>query len=267
VDLLGLSARARETHRLTKRNIVEQWEHSVPADARLLRRAISSASIVGVLSSATIGVPPVRDADRPVDMIPVLEVRIADDVKAKDERRAAELLHRAIPRPAVITMSPADGACVLSLALTRLSKTDIGMSVLEAHLTIPIDEIAAGSLHIGELDRADLGSLYRDLVRFAAAGGRPAPSLRDAAKAIELRQRLTDLDEELQSAIRSAAREKSIQRRIEHNGEARKLRDRIAQTRDALYDAPLITPEPATTRRYDRDDACRQRQHRVRPDR
>jgi len=237
VEVLGLPARARETRRLTKKDIVEQWEHSAPADAQLLRRVISSARIVGVLSSATTGVPAVRDADRPVDMIPVLEVRIADYVKAKDERRSAELLHRAMPRPAVITMSPPDGAPVLSLALTRLSKTDVGMSVVEAHLTIPIDEIAAASLHVGELDRADLRSLYRDLVRRAAAGGRPAPSLRDAAEAIALRHRLANLDEDLQSAIRSAAREKSMQRRIEHNGEARNLRDRIAQTRDALYEA------------------------------
>jgi hypothetical protein len=238
VEVLALPARARETHRLTKKDIVEQWEHSSPADARLLRRAISSARIVGVLSPATTGVSAVRNADRPVDMIPVLEVRLAVDVKAKDERRAAELLHRAMPRPAVITMSPPEGAPLLSLALTRLSKTDAGMSVVEEHLMVPIDRIAAASLHVGELDRADLGSLYRDLVRRAAADGWPAPGLRDAAEAVELRHRLADLDEDLQSVVRSAAREKSMQRRIEHNGEARTLRDRIAETREALYDAP-----------------------------
>lgn len=247
-EVLGLPARARETHRLTKKDIVEQWEHTSPADARLLRRAISSARIVGVLSPATTGVSAVRDADRPVDMIPVIEVRIADDVKAKDEHRAAELLHRAMPRPAVIAMSPLEGATVLSLALTRLSKTDAGMSVVEEHLMVPIDRIAAASLHAGELDRADLGSLYRDLVRKAAADGMPAPGLRDAAEAVKLRRRLADLNEDLQSAVRSAARERSMQRRVEHNGEARNLRDRVAETRDALYSAPAqqtpITDDP-----------------------
>lgn len=237
VEVLGLPARARETHRLTKKDIVEQWEHSSPADARLLRRAISSARIVGVLSPATTGVSAVRDADRPVDMIPVLEVRTADDVKAKDERRAAELLHRAMPRPAVITMSPPEGTPVLSLALTRLSKTNAGMSVVEEHLMVPIDRIATASLHVGEVDGADLGSLYRDLVRRAAANGCPAPGLRDAAEAVALRHRLASLDEDLQSVVRSAAREKSMQRRIEHNGEACNLRNRIALTRDALYEA------------------------------
>lgn len=143
-----------------------------------------------------------------------------------------------MPRPAAITMSPPEGALVLSLALTRLSKTNAGMSVVEEHLTVPIDGITAASLHVGELDRADLGSLYRDLVRRAAADGRPAPSLRDAGEAVRLRHRLAGLEEDLQSAIRSAAREKSMQRRIEHNGEARNLRERIAQTRDALYEAP-----------------------------
>ncbi len=225
-------------HRLTKKDIVEQWEQSAPADARLLGRAISSARIVGVLSPATTGVPAGRDPDRPVDMIPVLEVRIADDVKARDERRAAELLHRAMPRPAVIAMSSPQGAPGLSLALTRLSKIDAGKSVVEEHLTVPINGIAVTSLHVGGLDRTDLGSLYQDLVRRAAADGRPAPSLRDADEAVELRHRLTHLNEDLQSTIRSAAREKSMQRRIQHNGGAHDLRELIAQTRDALYEAP-----------------------------
>lgn len=237
-EVLGLPARARETRRLTKKDIVEQWEHSAPADARLLRRAINSASIVGVLSPATTGVPAVHDADRPVDMIPVLEVRIADDLKAKEQRRVAELLHRAIPRPAVITTSPSEGASVLSLALIRLSKTDVGMSVIEEHLTVRIDGITAESLHVDELDRTDLASLYRDLVRRAAAHGRPAPSLRDAAEAVELRRRLANFETELQSTIRSAALERSMQRRIEHNNEARSLRDQIARIQDALYGGP-----------------------------
>ncbi|WNM23522.1 DUF4391 domain-containing protein [Demequina capsici] len=235
MEVLGLPARAREEHRLTKKDIVEQWEHSAPADARLLGRAIGSARIVGVLSPATTGVPAVRDANRPVDMIPVLEVRVANGVTAKDQRRVAELLHRAMPRPSAIATYPSQGAAVLSLALTRLSKSEAGMSVVEKHLTVPIDGIAVASLHVGELDRADLGSLYRDLVRRAAADGVPAPSLRDAAEAVELRRRLAAVHEDLQSAMRSAAREKSMQRRIEYNGEARSLRDQIAQTRAALF--------------------------------
>ncbi|WP_084076873.1 DUF4391 domain-containing protein [Demequina sp. NBRC 110057] len=237
VEMLGLPARARETHRLTKKDIVEQWEHSAPADARLLSRAIASARIVGVLSPATTGVPAVRDADRPVDMIPVLEVRMADGITAKDQRRVAELLHRAMPRPAIVALYPSEQVPFLSLALTRLSKTEAGMSVVEEHLAAPADRIVAASLHVGELDRTDLGALYRDLVRRAAADGVPSPSLRNAAEAVELRRRVAALDEDLQSAVRSAAREKSMQRRIAHNGEARILRDQIAQTRAALFGA------------------------------
>ncbi len=174
----------------------------------------------------------------PVDMIPVLEVRIADDLNAKDQRRVAELLHRAMPRQPLSARPPFKGAPVLSLALTRLNKTDVGMSVIEEHLTARVDGIAAESLHVRELDRTDLASLYRDLVRRAAADGRPAPSLREAAEAVQLRRRLADLEEDLQSTIRSAAIEKAMQRRIEHNSEARSLRDQIAQTQNALYGAP-----------------------------
>ena len=41
-DLLGLPKRARESHRLPKKDIAAHWEQSAPADARLLTRAIAS---------------------------------------------------------------------------------------------------------------------------------------------------------------------------------------------------------------------------------
>ncbi|WP_165906028.1 DUF4391 domain-containing protein [Agromyces badenianii] len=234
-DLLGLPERARESRRLTKKDIVAQWEQAAPPDARLLTRAIASATIVGVLSPATVGAPAFQDLERRVDMIPIVEVTLVERMKPAERTRVAELLHRSMPRPSVIGLQAPDSPQLISLALTRLSRTDEGMSVVEAHLFAPFGSIDADSLHVMKLERSDLDALYRDLVRTAAADGVPASPALTAAEAVGLRQRLASLESELSAATRDAAREKSMQRRIEINTRARTLRTQISQVRSSLY--------------------------------
>ncbi|WP_181065482.1 MULTISPECIES: DUF4391 domain-containing protein [unclassified Rathayibacter] len=234
-ELLGLPVRARETHRVTKKDIVAQWEQSAPSDARLLGRTISSAAIVGVLSPTTIGAAAVVSEDVRVDMIPVLSVVLAEHVRPADRRRVAELLHRSMPRPAVIGLQASDDHSVLSLALTRLSRIDVGMSVIEAHLLVPVAAIAAHALEISNLARTNLVMMYGDLVRTAAADGRPASPALSPVNAVELRRRVGVLEGELATAIRDAAREKAMQKRISLNVRARELRARIADIATELY--------------------------------
>ena len=233
-DLLGLPKRARESHRLTKKEIAAQWEKSAPADARLLTRAIASATIVGVLSPTTVGAPAFQDADHRVDMIPVVAVTLVERIKSAERIRVAELLHRSMPRPAVVGLNVPDGDLLLSLALTRLSRADEGMSVIEAHLLAPASALASESLHVTRLARSDLDALYHDLVRTAAANGVPASAALTAAEAVRLRQRLAALESELATAVRDAAREKAMQRRIEINTRARTLRTHIDQLSSSL---------------------------------
>jgi hypothetical protein len=237
VDLLGLPERARASHRLTKKDIAEQWEQSAPADARLLARVIASATIVGVLSPATIGAPAFHDSDHRVDLIPVLSVALVEGIKAAERTRVAELLHRSMPRPSVLGLSGSDGHMLLSVALTRLSRTDEGFSVVEAHLFAGTSTLPPKALYVTRLARSDLDALYRDLVRTFAANGSPASAALTAADAVSLRQRLASLESELAVATREATREKAIQRRIEINAHARTLRTRIEQGRSSLYGA------------------------------
>ena len=244
-DLLGLPERARVSHRLTKKEISAQWEQSGPTDARLLTRAIASATIVGVLSPTTIGAPAFQDADHRVDMIPVVAVTLVERIKSAERIRVAELLHRSMPRPAVVGLNVPDGDFLLSLALTRLSRSDEGMSVIEAHFVAPAKALALKSLHVMRLARSDLDVLYRDLVRTAAAGGVPASTALTAATAVKLRQHLIALESEFAVAAREAAREKAMQRRIEINTHARLLRAQIDQVRASLCKS--ISSESPTT--------------------
>jgi hypothetical protein len=240
IDLPGLlalpAAATRQTHRLTKKDIAAQWDES-PADARLLTKVIAQATIVGVLSPQTIGVRGFADDDHRVDMIPVLEVQLVERARQPDRIRAAELLHRSMPRPAIIGLVVPDGGAHLSLALTRLSKTEEGRSVIEVSITVPIEDLAPETVRVGRLAQTDLAALHRDLVRTVAANGRPASVALTAAEAVALRQRLAALDAELVAVVRDAGREKNMQRRIDLNTRAKSLRTEIDSVRGSLYAA------------------------------
>lgn len=248
-DLLALPERARLSQRLTKKEIVGQYEVTSPIDARLLNRVVTAATIVGVLRPETISVPTYQDAERRADVIPVLTVTVASGTRAGDVRRVAELLHRSMPRPAVLMIKGQAGTNLLSLALTRLSKTDSDgeTSVIEASLLVPVDQIATHALAVHRLDRGDLWTLYRDLVRTAAADGRPASASLTAGDAIALRQRLDDLAAELEVTVRSAKREKNVQRRIDLNTEGKRLRACIAEAKEALFAPSAGDSTPTTT--------------------
>lgn len=243
-DLLGLPQGARTRHRLTKKEIAGQYGGTSPADARLLTKVVVSAIIVGVLRPETVSVPAYRDVERRVDFIPVLDLIVAEGSRKGDITRAVELLHRSVPRPTIIALRVPGGEELLSVALTRLSKSDAGQetSVIEAALLVPSDHVPPGALAIRRLDRADLWALYRDLVRTIAADGRPSSSALTAMRAVALRRRLEDLDTEVDAVVRDAKREKNVQRQIDLNAAGKQLR----AEREGVY-RELYAPTPPPT--------------------
>jgi hypothetical protein len=238
VTLLGLPEAARQDHRVTKKMLAGQFEERSSADARLIAKAVASARLTGILRPETIRVPRYSDDERTVIDIPVIEaVLAAKKVTAADRARVAELIHRSMARPVVLIMHLPDGTALLSLALTHVSRTDPSRStsVIDAHLMVPVPQIKPGTLDIEKLDRTDMWALYRDLVRVAAADGRPYRTGLQAADAIMLRRRLADLEAELASVIRDAMQAKSQQARIDFNTRARDLRAQVERTREVLY--------------------------------
>lgn len=237
VSLLGLPEAARQQHRITKKMLAAQFEDQAPADARLITKAVTLAQLVGILRPETIQVPKHQDADRTVVDIPVLEVVLADKTTAADRTRVTELVHRSMAKPVVLLAYMPDGATTLSLALSHVSRTDPtrSTSVIDAHVVVSAGQIKPGALHLERLDRTDMWALYRDLVRTAAADGRPAGTTLQAADAIALRRRLTDLEIELTTVVRDARQAKNQQRRIELNTQARTLRAQVERVRDTLY--------------------------------
>ena len=236
-SLLGLPEPALQQHRLAKRMLAAQFEDQAPGDARLITKAVTSAHLVGILRPETIRVPKHQEVERTVVDIPVLEVVLADKTTAADRTRVIELVHRSMAKPVVILVQVSDGTTTLSLALSHVSRTDPARStsVIDAHLMVPVGQIKPGSLNLDRLDRTDMWALYRDLVRTAAADGRPASTALQAADAIALRRRLTDLGTELTTVVRDAKQAKNQQQRIELNTQARTLREQIERVRGTLY--------------------------------
>ncbi|MEW1632112.1 DUF4391 domain-containing protein [Streptomyces sp. NPDC089173] len=237
VSLLGLPEAARQQHRITKKMLAAQFEDQTPADARLITKAVTLAQLVGILRPETIQVPKHQDIERTVVDIPVLEVVLADKTTAADRTRVTELVHRSMAKPVVLLAYMSDGTTSLSLAISHVSRTDPtrSTSVIDAHVVVPAGQIKSGSLHLDRLDRSDMWALYRDLVRTAAADGRPASTTLQAIDAIALRRGLTDLETELTTVIRDARQAKNQQRRIELNTQTRTLRAQIERAKGALY--------------------------------
>jgi hypothetical protein len=236
-SLLGLPETARQQHRITKKMLAAQFEDQALADARLITKAVTSAQLVGILRPETIQVPKHQDTERTVVDIPVLEVVLADKTTAADRTRVTELVHRSMAKPVVLLAHMPDGTTTLSLALSHVSRTDPtrSSSVIDAHVMVPAWRIEPGVLHLDRLDHTDMWALYRDLVRTAAADGRPASIALQAADAIALRRRLTDLETELATVVRDAKQAKNQQRRIELNTQARTLRAQVERVRGTLY--------------------------------
>lgn len=237
VGLLGLPEAALQRQRITKKMLAGQFEENSPADARLITKSVSSAWVIGMLRPATIQVPVHKGAEHDVTDIPVLEVSLTNGTTGGTRTRVTELIHRSMARPMVLLVSVPDGSTELSLALSRVSRTDPtrSTSVIEGHITVPTERIKAGSLYLERLDRTDMWALYLDLVRTAAADGRPASTALQAAEAIELRRRLSDLEHELAALTRDAKKAKNHQQRIDLNTRARTARARIAHVRGVLY--------------------------------
>jgi hypothetical protein len=228
---------ARQNHRISKKMLMGQFKVRAPADARLISTAIAAARVIGILRPETIQVPRYEDNERVVVDIPVIEAALTDKTTAGDRIRVSELIHRSMAKPVVLIATVPGRDTLLSLALSHVSRADPtrSTSVIDAHLLMPTGQIAPGALHVDRLDHTDMWALYRDLVRTAATNGRPASAALQAADAIAVRRRLTDLEADLATVVRDAKRAKSQQVRIDLNTRARTLRAQIGQAREALY--------------------------------
>lgn len=252
VRLMNLPERARLSERLTKKMLRDQFGEGTTPEGKLVDKSVASARVAGILRPETVLVPAHRDLRsdgtnyREVTDIPVLHVRLTPNVTPAERRRLVEMVQRAMPRPVVLLLDGPDQPAELALALTHVSRTDPEKqtSVIDAAITVPVDDLPAGALDIARRDRTDLWALYRDLVRIAAAGGRPASAALGADEAVRLHHRLAALRTELDTVVRESKREKSQRSRITLNTRAKALRRQIQDAVAALHGPDPPNPRP-----------------------
>jgi len=210
---------------------------SQTTDAALITRTVASASVEAVLRAENVKIPAYADEQRRVDDIAVIRVVLSEAATSGNVTRLIELLHRSMPRPLVLFLASPYHADLLSLALTHINLGDAerATSVIDSSVVVPLANVVPGALKLDKLNRSDLWTLYRDLVRVAAADGRPATASLSAEEVLELRGQLTALEAELAVVTRDAKREKSQAGRISLNTRARSLRQQVQAVASSLY--------------------------------
>lgn len=236
VEALGLPPRAIVRERLTKKLLLDMAAETA-GDRKLLSNAVAGASVEAVLTPATTGIAECRDSSRRVQDVAVISVALSGPISTKDRTRLLDLLHRSMPRPVVLLLREPDAADTISVALTRVSRTDDSRSVVDATVTSETSALAADALSLRVLNRTDLWAYYQDLARAVATNGSGGGAGLDAKHAIDARHQLDALDAELGAVTRQAQKENSLQKRIDLNTRAKALRAEIQDLRGLLYAA------------------------------
>ena len=235
VHVLALPAGARVDRRVPKALLLQ---HGAPtaADKRRITDGVKEVRWLAVLKPATVGIAAYRDAVREYLEIPVLALTLRPGVAAQ---RLMELMHRAVPYPAVL-ITLVDDLPSLSLVHKRWARNDRTHVVLDGEtVTIPLpcgppDALGCAffdALALSNQPRTNLCTVYGGwldtMFAFLAARvtgvfSRPADPAGAATRRYALREY-----ERLESTIAAlrgdAVRTSQLYRRVAINLEIRRL--------------------------------------------
>ncbi|MEP6494790.1 MAG: DUF4391 domain-containing protein [bacterium] len=160
IAALEIPASARVDQRVPKKLVVEKRAPTA-ADKRRINEGIDEIQWVAALKPGTIGVAEYRDDVREYIEIAVLSVVLRPDAEPV---RLTELLHRAVPYPAVVITEQTSRISV-SLAHKRRSQGEADKVVVD------------GELVIGEIESARDGAFERPFLEALALVRQPAATL------------------------------------------------------------------------------------------
>lgn len=231
---LGLPDSARIDGRVPKTLLLE-YGAATAGDKRRISDGIEQLRWVATLKPSTIGVATYQDLEREYLEIAVLQMMLRPAAKTA---RLVELLHRAVPYPAVVVCER-DSRATVSLAHKRWSLGEGGKTVLDGDVVAVDPEVAGESIRDEfltalALDRQPRGSLlavYQGWVdvlfalqaailtrSFIIAGG--------VDRRVAQREALMECDRlqaEIDSLRAAAIKEKQIPRQVELNLEIKRL--------------------------------------------
>ncbi len=245
IEALNLPAPARVGQRVPKKLLLENGAPT-SADKRLITEGIEAIHWLAVLKPATCGVPEFRDAVREYLEIAILHVTIREHAR---EARLIELLHRAVPYPAMLLVER--GLAVsMSLAHKRQAINETNRVVLDGDLVNVTMHNAGGDIHEAFLHamdlvlqpRASLYALYQGwqdtalALQAALLTGVFTPL--DCAERAQQRRHALRVSLALQGQVASlrsaAAKASQMARQVELNLEIQRLQSELAAVRTQL---------------------------------
>lgn len=162
---LALPDAALVDRRVPKTLLIENGAPTA-RDKRHIREDVEELRWLAVLKPSTIGVAAYRDTEREYLEIAVLQLTLRAGARAV---RIAELVHRAVPYPVLLTARHED-ATQISLAHKRWSQGETGKTVLDGDVVTvelgngtPVEAETAfrGALALTRQPRASLHALYQ----------------------------------------------------------------------------------------------------------
>lgn len=238
IAALCLPADARVDQRVPKKLLVENGAPTA-ADKRQINDGIEELHWLAALKPATIGVPIFRDDTREYLEIAVLSATLRAGAKTT---RICELIHRAIPYPALLLTTLAETVTV-SVAHKRWSQGEAGRVVLDDAASIAVlagteEEVAfLAALPFPALPRADLRALYQGwhdaILALSAARLTGTFHLAETPAATTSRRAALAEHERLTREIASlrarAGKETQLNRRVELNLQLQQLESSLTQ--------------------------------------
>ncbi|MCF4971277.1 MULTISPECIES: DUF4391 domain-containing protein [Pseudomonas] len=126
IAALQLPEHARINQRISKKLLIENLMPTA-ADRQQINDGIEEIYWIAALKPANCGIPDFRDAQREYVEVAVLHMILRPDARAG---RLVELLHRAVPHPALLLISQQD-SIQLSLSHKRWAQNEAGKIVLD----------------------------------------------------------------------------------------------------------------------------------------
>jgi len=171
ITALALPPQALVNQRVPKK-LLSDNAAATAADKRLIQDSIEDLIWVAALKPDTIGVTAYRDDDRDYLELAVLTLSL----RCAATPRLSALVHRAIPYPVLLIITPPGAATVtLSLAHIRWAQREADRTVLDGdsvQVTVPANAIGAAFIQAMALPhqpRANLYALYQGWIDTASA--------------------------------------------------------------------------------------------------
>ncbi len=241
---LQLPEQSRVNQRVSKKLLIDNLAPTA-ADRQQINEGIEEVQWVAALKPGNCGISAYRDAQREYVEVAVLHLTLRPSARPA---RLIELLHRAVPHPALLMISTPESV-QLSLSHKRWAQNEAGKTVLDGEITT-VTVPAAPQITTAFLDaislerqpRSDLSIFYQGwidtLLALQAAqhtgSFRPVNSPLDATARRQALQACVELQGQIATLRAQAQKAQQIARQVELNLQLKQLQQALSEAQARL---------------------------------